>query len=183
MFRQCSLCIRAPGKNSSWYFICLLDRFDPNRAGEPVCDVTEALLVAGVAWDHRKSLADRGLAYALLSHDSAIEYMFLQPKAAQYNTALNVIIDKWPLPKQPKVPSAVREALALAVETAVATMVSAEARRESRGAHDRSDYPNRDDVNWLKHTLWFKDGNRLDYKAVTVKPLTVAAFEPKARVY
>ena len=69
------------------------------------------------------------------------------------------------------------------VETAVATMVSAEARRESRGAHDRSDYPNRDDVNWLKHTLWFKDGNRLDYKAVTVKPLTVAAFEPKARVY
>jgi succinate dehydrogenase / fumarate reductase flavoprotein subunit len=69
------------------------------------------------------------------------------------------------------------------VETAVATMVSAEARKESRGAHDRSDHPNRDDVNWLKHTLWYKDGNRLDYKAVTVKPLTVAAFEPKARVY
>jgi succinate dehydrogenase / fumarate reductase flavoprotein subunit len=69
------------------------------------------------------------------------------------------------------------------VETAVATMVSAEARQESRGAHDRSDHHNRDDVNWLKHTLWFKDGNRLDYKPVKLKPLTVESFEPKARVY
>jgi len=69
------------------------------------------------------------------------------------------------------------------VETAVATMVSAEARKESRGAHDRSDFPNRDDANWLKHSLWYQSGNRLDYKTVTVKPLSVAAFEPKARVY
>jgi succinate dehydrogenase / fumarate reductase flavoprotein subunit len=69
------------------------------------------------------------------------------------------------------------------VETAVATMISAEARKESRGAHDRSDFPDRDDVNWLKHTLWFKDGNRLEYKPVKLKPLTVEGFEPKARVY
>jgi succinate dehydrogenase / fumarate reductase flavoprotein subunit len=69
------------------------------------------------------------------------------------------------------------------VETAVATMVSAEARKESRGAHDRSDYHERDDVNWLKHTFWFKDGNRLDYKPVKLKPLTVESFKPKARVY
>jgi succinate dehydrogenase / fumarate reductase, flavoprotein subunit len=69
------------------------------------------------------------------------------------------------------------------VETAVSTMISAEARRESRGAHDRSDCPERDDVNWLKHTLWYKEGNRLEYKPVKLKPLTVEAFEPKARVY
>ncbi|MGH8619865.1 MAG: succinate dehydrogenase flavoprotein subunit [Burkholderiales bacterium] len=69
------------------------------------------------------------------------------------------------------------------VETALATMVSAEARQESRGAHDRSDHHSRDDVNWLKHTLWFKDGNRLAYKPVKLKPLTVESFEPKARVY
>jgi succinate dehydrogenase / fumarate reductase flavoprotein subunit len=69
------------------------------------------------------------------------------------------------------------------VETALATMISAEARTESRGAHDRSDHPDRDDVNWLKHTLWYKDGNRLDYKPVKLKPLTVEGFEPKARVY
>ncbi|MBM3342931.1 MAG: succinate dehydrogenase flavoprotein subunit [Betaproteobacteria bacterium] len=69
------------------------------------------------------------------------------------------------------------------IEVALSTMVSAEARKESRGAHDRSDFPNRDDVNWMKHTMWFKDGNRLEYKPVQLKPLTVEMFEPKARVY
>jgi succinate dehydrogenase / fumarate reductase flavoprotein subunit len=69
------------------------------------------------------------------------------------------------------------------VETAMATIISANARTESRGAHDRSDYPDRDDVTWLKHTLWNKDGNRLEYKPVKLKPLTVEGFEPKPRVY
>jgi len=69
------------------------------------------------------------------------------------------------------------------IETAKATVVSAEARRESRGAQARSDYPNRDDANWLKHSLWYRDGNRLDYKPVNLKPLTVDAFPPKTRTY
>jgi len=69
------------------------------------------------------------------------------------------------------------------VEVALATMISADARTESGGAHDRSDYHERDDVNWLKHTLWYRDGNRLDYKPVKLTPLTVESFEPKARVY
>jgi succinate dehydrogenase / fumarate reductase, flavoprotein subunit len=69
------------------------------------------------------------------------------------------------------------------VETALATIVSANARTESRGAHDRSDYQDRNDAEWMKHTLWYKDGNRLDYKPVKLKPLTVESFEPKARVY
>ena len=69
------------------------------------------------------------------------------------------------------------------VETALATAVSAEARRESRGAQTRSDYPERDDANWLKHTLWYKDGDRLAYKPVHLKPISVEAFEPKVRTY
>jgi len=69
------------------------------------------------------------------------------------------------------------------IEVARATMISAEARKESRGAHDRADHHKRDDVNWLKHSLWYREGDRLEYKPVTLKPLTVATFEPKARVY
>jgi len=69
------------------------------------------------------------------------------------------------------------------VETAVSTMISAEARKESRGAQSRDDYPERDDKNWMKHTLWYKEGNRLDYKPVHLRPLTVQTMEPKVRTY
>jgi succinate dehydrogenase / fumarate reductase, flavoprotein subunit len=69
------------------------------------------------------------------------------------------------------------------IEVARSTMVSAEARNESRGAHDRADHHSRDDVNWLKHTLWYKDGDRLDYKPVHMKPLTARTIEPKVRTY
>jgi len=69
------------------------------------------------------------------------------------------------------------------IEVAVASLVSADARKESRGAHDRSDFPDRDDDNWMKHTLWYKDGNRLDYKPVHMKPLSAQTVEPKVRTY
>ncbi len=76
------------------------------------------------------------------------------------------------------------------IEVAVATMVSAEARKESRGAHVRDDAPDtearpngRDDQNWLKHTLWYRDGNRLDYKPVNMKPMSVETIALKKRAY
>ena len=76
------------------------------------------------------------------------------------------------------------------VEAALATMVSAAARKESRGAHTVNDYgdtpefPNgRNDRDWLKHTLWFKDGNRLEYKPVNMKPISVDSIPPKVRSF
>ncbi|RQO58832.1 succinate dehydrogenase flavoprotein subunit [Paucibacter sp. KBW04] len=76
------------------------------------------------------------------------------------------------------------------IEVAQATIVSAAARRESRGAHTVDDYadtpehPNgRNDAEWMKHTLWYSEGNRLDYKPVKLKPLTVDSIPPKVRTF
>jgi succinate dehydrogenase / fumarate reductase flavoprotein subunit len=69
------------------------------------------------------------------------------------------------------------------MEVALATAYSAAARQESRGAHSRLDYPQRDDHRWLKHTLYSRAGRQLDYKPVRMKPLTVESFPPKERVY
>jgi succinate dehydrogenase / fumarate reductase flavoprotein subunit len=79
------------------------------------------------------------------------------------------------------------------IEVAQATMVSAAARKECRGAHSVLDYDRpaddatcplgRDDVNWLKHTLWDKASNSLSYKPVTLKPLTAESIPLKVRTF
>ena len=68
-------------------------------------------------------------------------------------------------------------------DTGIAIAYSALKRQESRGAHSRPDHPDGDDVNWMKHSLYFKEDDRRDYKPVQTKPLTVETFPPKERVY
>jgi len=76
------------------------------------------------------------------------------------------------------------------IESAEATMVSAAARHESRGAHSVDDYADcaefpmgRNDGEWMKHTLWYAEGNRLAYKPVKLQPLTVESVPPKVRTF
>jgi succinate dehydrogenase / fumarate reductase flavoprotein subunit len=79
------------------------------------------------------------------------------------------------------------------IEAAQATMVSAAARRECRGAHTVKDYERgaddpdcplgRNDRDWMKHTLWYAEGSRLVYKPVQLKPLTVESVPPRVRTF
>ena len=79
------------------------------------------------------------------------------------------------------------------IEAAQATIEGAAARHECRGAHLVRDYEHaadhpqhplgRNDAEWMKHTLWYSEGNRLTYKPVQLKPLTVASVPPKVRTF
>jgi succinate dehydrogenase / fumarate reductase flavoprotein subunit len=69
------------------------------------------------------------------------------------------------------------------MDIAIATVASALAREESRGAHSRIDFPERDDAHWLKHSLFYKTDRRIEYKPVRLKAMTVDTFPPKERVY
>jgi len=68
-------------------------------------------------------------------------------------------------------------------ECALATIISALHREESRGAHSRVDFDSRDDQNWMKHSLFHKGDDKPEYKPVRTKPLTVDSFPPIERTY
>jgi succinate dehydrogenase / fumarate reductase flavoprotein subunit len=145
-----------------------LSRIDGNTGGEPTATIAADLrktMQSHCGVFRNQQLLSEGVS-KVLELEGRAQRVVLSDKSRVFNTARV-------------------EALELdnLIETAKATIVSAEARRESRGAQARSDYPDRDDVHWLTHTLWYRNRNRLDYKPVTLKPLSVDAFPPKARTY
>ncbi len=145
-----------------------LARLDASTGGEQVADVAHMLrltMQAHCGVFRNQQLLSEGVA-KIIELEQRIKRVAIKDKSKTFNTARVEALE-----------------LENLIETAKASIVSAAARKESRGAQARSDFPTRDDANWLKHTLWFRDGNRLDYKPVRMKPLTVDAFPPKARTY
>ena len=145
-----------------------LARLDASKSGESIQDVANAIRTTmqthcGV---FRTSELLRAGVDAIAQIEQRVQHIHLKDKSTVFNTARVEALEVENL-----------------IETARATIISAEARQESRGAHSHRDHPDRDDVNWLKHSLWFSEDNRLAYRPVQMKPLSVDTFKPKARTF
>ena len=94
------------------------------------------------------------------------ENLYLADKSSKFNTARVEALELLNL-----------------LEVAEATAICANERKESRGAHSRDDYPERDDENWLKHSIYFKETKEVSKRDVNFRPKIVQAFQPFARTY
>ncbi len=145
-----------------------LDRLEKSRDGEYAQDIANDIrstMQAHAGVFRTQQLMDAGVS-KILAIESRLHNIHLRDKSKVFNTGRIEALEVENL-----------------MEVAKATMISAAARRESRGAHAHDDYPERNDAEWMKHSLWYRQDNRLAYKAVQLNPLTVESVPPKKRTF
>ena len=153
-------------------------QLDDSTSGENAQDVADA--IRDIVQDHAgvfrtQALLDEGVKQ-ILAIEPRVRNIHLKDKSKVFNTARVEALEVENL-----------------YEVAKATLISAAARKECRGAHTVVDYElpadhptysyGRRDDEWMKHTLWYSSDNRLEYKPVRYRPLTVEAIEPKPRTF
>jgi len=145
-----------------------LNKLNENNDGERVADLRKEL--QGVMQNHfgvfRKGEFMQEGIKKLEALRPRIENCKLEDKSMAFNTARFEALELQNL-----------------FEVAEATAVTAEERKESRGAHAREDFQDRDDENWLCHSMYFPGEKRVGKRDVNFEPKTVDTFEPKARTY
>jgi succinate dehydrogenase / fumarate reductase flavoprotein subunit len=150
-------------KDAADFSLERINRLNTATSGEPVADVLldmQRTMQKHAGVFRFANLLKEGVE-RILQVEERVKHTFINDKSMVWNTARIEALE-----------------LENMIEVAKATMISAEARKESRGAHVRDDCPDtpefpngRNDKEWLKHTLWYREGNRLTYKPVHLKPL------------
>ena len=145
-----------------------LNRLNSSTEGEQVAVLKERMqqnMQNNFGVFRREDLMVKGIEMLDDSRE-AVENIYLQNKSAAFNTARIEALEMQNL-----------------FEVAEATAITSNERKESRGAHARDDYPERNDDDWLKHSIYFSKTKEVSKRDVNYRPKTVQAFQPAVRTY
>ena len=145
-----------------------LNRLNSSTEGEQVAVLKERMqqnMQNNFGVFRREDLMVKGIEMLNDSRE-AVENIYLQDKSAAFNTARIEALEMQNL-----------------FEVAEATAITSNERKESRGAHARDDYPERNDDDWLKHSIYFSKTKEVSKRDVNYRPKTVQAFQPAVRTY